>query len=249
MTTAFAKAFVKKADKVFNQAKKHKHRTGTSFGPVPVPDGNFTAVVTIDTSVPTKGKMEGIPIVRVKGLIDQGPYEGLEPSQSYFCEGKPVPSDPDEFPTAEMQLLGLLGHLLPDIQIDEISQVPQAIELVNERGPRCEIGIRNTADKNDTEKKYQNIYFNKLLKAQTFEANSSSQNDTVTETTASDESSNLDEPEVSDYVPAKGDMVTVEGEDTEYEVAQVSQARKTANLTDSEGNRKNGISWEDLTLV
>lgn len=241
MSTAFANAFKKKAGKVFDKAKSFKHRSGNSFGPAPVPDGTFTAVVTMEANVPTKGKMEGIPVVRVKAAIDAGPYKGLEPSQSYFCEGKPPATSDDELPTAEQQLLGLLGHLLPDIQIESDDQVPQAIDLVNERGPRVEIGIRN---KENGDKKYQNVYFNKVLEAQTFESGAASEGAQQETSKAADADS--DSP---DYEPAKGDMVTLEGSDSEWEVKQVSQSRKTANLEDGDGNRQNGIEWAKLSLL
>ena len=252
MATAFAKAFENKAKKTFNEAKKYKHKAGNSFGPVPVPDGSFTAIVTIDTSVPTKGKMEGVPIVTVKSTIDQGPYEGLEPKTTLFCEGKPILED--ERATAEQELIGLLGFLLPDIQIDEVSQVPQAIELVNERGPRVEVGVRNTTDKVDKNKKYQNVYYNKVLKHSTFDQSSSTEHvakdSSAQETTQSDDSAERS-VDSDTYVPSKGDMVSLDDDDsgTEWEVLQVSQARQTVNLSDSEGNRKNGEAWSKLQPI
>src|SRR5688572_14220784 len=157
MSTAFAKAFQAKAQKVFDKAKGHKHRAGKSFGPVDVPDGSFSAVVTLEASVPTKGSKAGIPIVRANAAITTGDHVGKEPSQSYFCEGKLPSDDPNAMPTAEQQLLGLLGFLLPDCEISDIEQVEAAIEEVNRRGPLCIIGVRNMS-KNG--KKYQNVYFN-----------------------------------------------------------------------------------------
>ena len=236
MPTAFAKAFIKKAQKVFPGAKKFTHRTGRSFGNAPVPDGTFTAVVTAETSVISKGKFEGVPTVRFRATIDQGPYEGLEPSKVFFCEGKPVPTDPDEFPTAEQQLIGLLGFLLPDIQIDEVSEVEAAIELVNERGPTCLIGVRN---RKVGDKEYQDVFFNKIIKGQSFAVEDSS----PSQAASSDAETT---PDSTEYVPVKGDMVFLDGEDTEYEVAQVSQSRKTANLIDQDGTRKTSIAWADL---
>lgn len=240
-TSAFAKAFEKKAQKVFSEAKKHKHREGNSFGPVDIPDGSYSAIVTLDTSVPTKGSMEGVPIVRAKGQVTTGPYEGKEPSQSYFCEGKPpVPEGSDEMPTAEQQLLALLAWLLPDIQIDDISQVSDAIDLVNERRPLAIIGIRNTKSKN-TGKDYQNLYFNKLVKPVTAEGEIKAQASTTTETSEAP-------TEDTTYVPAKGDMVFIDGDEsgTEYEVVQVSQSKQTANVVDSEGSKTNGVAWHNL---
>lgn len=238
--SAFAKAFAQKAGKSFDKKKVYKHREGGSFGPVDMPDGSFTGVVTLETSVPTKGKFEGVPIVRAKARVNQGPHEGKEPSQTYFCEGKQwVDPNSDEMPTAEQQLLGLLSWLLPDIQIDDQSQVPDAIELVNERGPLCIIGVKNTKDKNDPTKIYQNVYFNKLVKPATFET------DAAQAEATNDEPTQVEENE---YVPAKGDMVFVEDDETgtEYEVAQVSQSKQTVNLVDSEGTKKNGIAWASL---
>lgn len=239
--SAFAKAFVNKAKKTFSQAKGYKHREGNSFGPADVPDGSYSAVITIDTSVPTKGSMEGIPIVRVKATINSGEHEGKEPSQSYFCEGKPVPSDPKEFPTAEQQLLGLLEWMLPDIEISEIEQVPDAIALINERGPICIVGVRNT-ENTETKKKYQNLYFNKLVKGASFDTEAASA------VATDDEPTDVVE---DDYVPAKGDIVSVEGDDDEWEVASVSQSSRTANLksTTDDTGRKNRVPWTDLTLV
>ena len=238
--SAFAKAFVNKAKKTFNDAKKYKHREGNSFGPVDVPDGSFSAVVTAETSVPTKGKMEGVPVVRFKAAINSGQHEGKEPSQSYFCEGKPIPTDPEDFPTAEQQVLGLLQWLLPDVDISEVEQVPDAIDLLNKRGPICVIGIRNTEKDG---KKYQNVYFNKLVKAVSFE-----QADEPADEGSDDTSS--DDSGADDYVPAKDDIVTIDGQDGEWEVTAVSQSNQTANLKSSDGSaRMNKIAWRDLTLV
>lgn len=243
----FAKAFVNKAKKTFNEARKHKHREGNSFGPVPVPDGSYPAVITFETSVPAKGKMEGIPIVKVKAAINEGKYAGLEPSKSFFCEGKPIPTDPDERPTAEQELLGLLQWILPDMDISEVEQVPDAIELVNERGPVCLIGIRNTVNE-ATKKEYQNLYLNKLLKASSFETADDQGSDSP-EADAAGEPEEAGSDGGDDYVPAKDDIVTVEGLDGEWTVAAVSQARKTVNLSNEEGTRKNGVAWQDCLLV
>jgi len=245
--SAFAKAFVNKAKKTFQEAKKFKHREGNSFGPVPVPDGTYTAVVTLETSVPAKGKMEGIPIVRVKAAISEGKYTGLEPSKSFFCEGKPIPSDPQEPPTAEQEVVGLLAWLLPDMDISEVEQVPDAIALVNERGPLCLVGVRNTTNK-DTKKEYQNIYLNKLLKGSTFE---SAEAEAVTESDSGEGTEDGSSEPEPDYVPAKGDIVTLEGKDEEWEITAVSQARKTVNVRDTadESTRINGVAWADCLLV
>lgn len=246
--TAFAKKFAEKAAKTFDKAKKFKHKTGKSFGKVAVSDGTYSAVITMDASVPTKGIMEGVPIVRAIAAITTGPCEGLEPSQSYFCEGKPLPQSEDEMPTAEQQLLGLLAFLLPDIEIDDIGQVEQAIQLVNERGPLVLVAIRNTKSKT-TDKEYQNLYFNKIIKDHTFEVGTiTPSQEAEPETTTSDDKSIVDGPDAPTYVPAKGDMVTVDFEG-EWEVKQVSQARLTVNVEDADGTRKNGVAWDSLELI
>ena len=243
-TSAFAKAFQNKAQKIFNKAKGHKHRTGHSFGPVDVPDGSFSAVVTLETGVPAKGKMAGIPVVRAKAAITTGDHAGKEPSQSYFCEGKMPSDDPEAMPTAEQQLLGLLGFLLPDCEVTEIEQVEAAIEEVNRRGPLCIVGIRNTA-KNG--KKYQNVYFNKLVEAATFEQEESG--DAADATSAEEETPvESDEPEAE--APVKGDTVLIEGEQGEFEVARVYQSRQTADcVSKADGTKKSGIAWSDLSIV
>ena len=246
MPTAFAKAFVKKAQKVFPGAKTHKHRTGKSFGKVDVPDGNYTGVVTAETGVVSKGKMEGVPFVRFTACINQGPHEGQEPSKVFFCEGKPLPTDKDEFPTAEQQLLGLLSFLLPDIEIDDIEQVEQAIEEVNNRGPVCIIGIRSRKGKDG--KDYQDVYFNKVVKEASFDA-PQEENTPSSEGGSESHAETTNEPPF-DYTPTKGDMVSLDGDDDgEWEITQVSQSRKTVNITNSEGVRKNGIPWSEVELI
>lgn len=252
MPSAFAKAFAKKA-KTFDQAKGYKHKAGKSFGKADVPDGTYTAVVTLETSVPTKGSMEGVPIVRATASITAGQYLGQEPSQSFFCQGKPC-DDPDK-PTDEQKLLGLLEFLLPDVQIDEADQVEQAIELVNQRGPLCLVAVRNTVGTN--KKEYQNVYFNKVLKGSTFEDESNAGSDPPEQDTASgaettqssDDSPLGGDPDTPDYVPVKGDMVTVVDKDGEWEIKQVSQSRLTVNIEDQDGQRINGVPWTDLTLL
>lgn len=242
--SAFAKAFVKKAQKVFSGAKNHKHRTGKSFGNADVPDGNFTAVVTAETGVSKKGKNEGTPYVSFKATINQGPYEGQEPSKLFLCKGEPISTDKDAFPTAEQQLIGLLGFLLPDIEIEDIEQVEEAIDEVNRRGPVCIINIRN---RKVGDKTYQDTFFNKLVKESSFTSNESpSGADDSDGGEADAETPETDPP--FDYEPSKGDMVTVDG-DGEWEVAQVSKSRKTANLVDAEGTKKNGIAWDSLELI
>lgn len=230
----FAKAFVAKAKKTFSEAKKFKHREGTSFGPAPIPDGTYSAVVTAQTSVPVKGKMEGVPIVRIVATVNDGEYEGIEPNKTFFCEGLEVSQDPTDRPTAEQELLGLLAWLLPDIEIEDVEQVPDALALLNERGPICLVGVRNT--KGDNGKAYQNLYFNKLIKAASFE---DGEVEPAKEENAGDPG----------YAPAKDDIVTIEGIDGEWTVQAVSQSRKTANLFNDEGTKKNGIPWGELTLV
>ena len=79
-----------------------------------------------------------------------------------------MPRDPQEPPTAEQEVVGLLAWLLPGMDISEVEQVPDAIALVNERGPLCLVGVRKTKNET-TNKEYQNIYLNKLLKGSTFE--------------------------------------------------------------------------------
>lgn len=245
MPTAFAKAFIKKAQKVFPGAKNHKHRTGKSYGPVAIPDGSYTAVVTAETGVVSKGKMEGTPFVRFNACVNQGPHEGLEPSKVFFCEGKPLPTDPDEFPTAEQQLLGLLGFLLPDIQIDDVEQVEQAIEEVNNRGPVCIIGIRSRKGKDG--KDYQDVYFNKIVKEASFDQ---TDHDSSSEGDGASDAETTEVP-VSDYSPSKGDMVLIDGDDDEeeWEILQVSQSRKTVNLVNADGTKKNGVSWDNIVLI
>lgn len=252
--SAFAKAFKNKA-KTFDKTKGFKHRTGKSFGKVDVPDGSYTCLVTLDASVPTKGSMEGVPIVRANAEISAGTHKGLEPSQSYFCEGKPLPQGKDEMPTAEQQLMGLLAFLLPDINEDDITidNIDQIIAEVNSRKPLVLVGIRTTKSKK-TEKEYQNLFFNKLIQDITTEDTTSSQepdpSDPVdAETTPSDETATVADADAPAYVPGKGDMVSIDGEDGEWEVKQVSQARQTANLEDENGERKNGISWLSLDLL
>lgn len=253
--SAFAKAFKNKA-KTFDKAKGFKHRTGKSFGKVDVPDGSYTCLVTLEASVPTKGSMEGVPIVRANAEISAGSHKGLEPSQSYFCEGKPLPQSKDEMPTAEQQLMGLLAFLLPDINEDDITidNIDQIIAEVNSRKPLVLVGIKTTKSKT-TEKEYQNLYFNKLIQEQTTEDTTPSQEasdpseQNTAGTTTSDDSANVDDADAPTYIPAKGDMVSIDGEDGEWEVAQVSQARMTANLTDIDGTRKNGVSWLSLDLL
>lgn len=245
MPTAFAKAFIKKAQKVFPGAKTHKHRAGKSFGKVDVPPGTYTAVVTIDTGVVKQGKNEGCPFASFKACINQGPHEGLEPSKLFVFKGDPIPTDPDAFPTNEQQAIGLLGFLLPDIEIDDIEQVEQAIELVNERGPVCIIGIRERKGKDG--KDYQDIFFNKVVKDQSFDtadkpSSSSSEDD------RKDHAETTDDPPF-DYTPTKGDMVTLADDENDWEVAQVSQSRKTVNLIGADGTKKNGIAWQDVTLI
>ena len=114
----FQKALQSKAGKVFDQARKAKvHRAGNSFGPADIPDGSYTAIISASTDVPTKGKLEGVPIVRFTATIDGGEHEGKEPKKTFFLQGKP-PVDPqsDEMPTDEQQLLGLLEFILPDVE-------------------------------------------------------------------------------------------------------------------------------------
>lgn len=236
MANSFRDQFVKKAKTHSSDVKKYKHKEGNSYGPVDVSDGSYQAVVTAETSVPIKGSMEGVPIVKFKATINSGKYEGMEPSQSYFCEGK---APEDDRPTAEQQVIALCQYLLPDIDIQEVEQVPDALDLINERGPICVIGIKNTKSEK-TGKEYQNVYFNKLVKPISFEQ------DTDTEGEAQEKGS-TDDP---DYVPMVKDVVrlTDEGDD-EWEVSSVSQSRQTANLKNPEGTRKNGIAWNDLALV
>ena len=244
MPTAFAKAFINKAKKTFSQAKNYKHRTSKSFGNADVPDGNFTAVVTAEASVIEKGKMEGTPLVRFTACINQGPYEGQEPSKVFFCEGKPIPTSPDEFPTAEQQLVGLLGFLLPDVEIDDVEQVEQAIDEINRRGPVCIVGIRN---REVNGKKYQDVFFNKVVVEDSFASNDTSPAEESKDGVDSAETTDTDPP--FDYEPTKGDMVILDGDEGEWEVAQVSQSRKTVNLVNPEGVRKSGIAWADVSLL
>ena len=242
--SAFAKAFVKKAQKVFTGAKGHKHRTGRSFGNADVPDGNFTAVVTAETGVVKKGKNEGNPYVSFKATINQGPYEGQEPSKLLLCKGEPISTDKDAFPTAEQQLIGLLGFLLPDIEIEDIDQVEAAIDEINRRGPVCLINVRNRKVEDKT---YQDVFFNKVVKDQSFASNESPEvADDSDGGEADAETPETDPP--FDFEPTKGDMVTVDG-DGEWEVLQVSKSRKTVNVVDTDGTKKNGVAWDSLELI
>jgi hypothetical protein len=179
--------------------------------------------------------MEGIPIVRLKAKVTTGAHEGKEPSQSFFCEGKPPTSDPKEMPTAEQQLLGLIAWLLPDIQIDDPSQIEDAIAEINNRIPLCIVGVSNKKGTKDPTKIYQNIFFNKLVKPATTEAPDHAPVDGDTE---------VDAP--ADYVPAKGDMVFAGDDGIEYEVVQVSQSKRTVNLVDASGSKLGQVAWDTL---
>jgi hypothetical protein len=192
--------------------------------------------------------MQGIPVVRAKACITTGDHTGKEPSQSYFCEGKIPSDDPNAMPTAEQQLLGLLGFLLPDCEVTEIEQVEAAIEEVNRRGPLVIIGVRNT-EKN--KKKYQNVYFNKLVEGATFEQPAEESSDDAGSVTAeTQEEGSSDQPENDIEAPAKGDTVLVEGQEGEYQVTRVYQSRGTADVVSKNDDSKiSGVSWRDLSIV
>jgi hypothetical protein len=245
--TAFAKAFANKAKGIFNKAKGHKHRTGQSFGPADVPDGNYSAVIGIAATVPKKGKMEGTPVVRVTGTITTGPHEGKEPSQTFFCEGKQPSDDKDAMPTAEQQLLGLLEWLLPDCEISDISQVEAAIDEVNGRMPLVIINVRNTKSKTNG-KTYQNVYFNKMVKERTLEQTEAPNDDAVPVASQEKEEVQSDEPTL--VAPVKGDVVLIEDLEGEYEVTRVYQSRQTIDaVSKADGSKATGIGWSQIEIV
>ena len=243
MPTAFAKAFQNKAKAAFDKAKTHKHKTGGFMLPK-VDDGSYTALITVETNVITKGKMEGVPVVKFTATIGEGKFEGKEPTKSFFCEGKtPPPEGSDEMPTAEQQLLGLIGFLLPDYDVSglEVDQVEQALEIINKRGLICEIGVKNT-ENTATKKKYQNVYFNRLLSEVPAE---DSESDSDPDEDPADDPDDFQEFDA----PAKGDTVLVDGKDGEWTVDSVSQSKELANLHNDDGDKLRNIGWADITIV
>lgn len=243
MSTAFAKAFQAKAKAAFGKARKAKHQAGKSFGPADVPDGSYSAVISTSVDVGKKGTFEGVPIVRVAATINSGTHQGKEPSKSFFCEGKPIPPEgSDEMPTAEQQLLGLVGFLLPDYDVSEmeIDQLEDALALINERKIVCIIGVKNTENA-VSKKKYQNVYFNKLV---SFDGGDAPQ-----EPEAADNDAPFDDNPEPEFAPAKGDTCSVEGKDGDWVVDSVSQSRQLANLTNDEGTKIRNIPWSDITVL
>lgn len=248
MSTAFTKAFTSKAKQAFDKAKKTKHKAGKSFGPADVPNGSFTAVVSVQAKVGSKGKTEGVPIVTFTTKIDSGTHKDKTPEKAFFCHGHPpVDEGSDERPTDEQIMMGLIGFLLPDMDVEdlEISQVEQAFEIINERGPRVEIGIKNNTGTNG--KAYQNVFYNKLLEPATLIDLSEPTDDEV-DAEVGDDPDDLSD-DTTDYAYAKGDAVTCEDQPGEWKINSVSQSRRLANIVNGKGTKVNNVSWDALTII
>jgi len=274
MASKFAQAFAAKAKARFKESRKAKAKQGGQYGPAAVPNGVYTAIVSSKCDILTKagGKIPaGTPVVRLVCTIDEGDYAGKEPTKAYFCTGaKPREYQGEPMPTAEDELCGDLKVLMPDLEIEKMTDPAELAEaaetILNERQPRVKIGVRNR-DKDG--KSYQDVFFNELLEAETADAEEESGEEGDEEGTEeegeeevaeeddiegeldpdSEEEEEGEEEEAE--APAKGDEVQYKPKGAKttrkFEVTSVNQRQETVTIVDEKGKKFSNVPWSDLS--